>query len=362
MNFKKFTKQFQTLKWMEVKSRQIVKIFFRILEAKEAELAGHEERDQSQSESQVQNLQREKAEVDQKIREYQNKLKANDSSKYQLKVKLQDFEKQIYTLQQDVKDCKKGLEVCRDPETQKRIADAEQAHRLVLEELDLIESEKRKIEESVTDLKMAKDDSERKKDQLLADMNEAKKLTHQHNSEIQRLKGIQKNKQVRFGQHVPVVNDLISKQKWEKQPPIGPIGDYISINPGFEKYTGLVEWLCGTMLHKYLVFDSRDKAKLTKILDRNVRDPRLKSIVQCKYQHQPITQNARFASSSLNHPVLKTVFQAISSSEPMVMRQLVEWQKIHLILMSQTQQEALQYIQDKVHGRRRLIFCFTFYH
>lgn len=106
-----------------------------------------------------------------------------------------------------------------------------------------------------------------------------------------------------------------------------------------------------------MVFDNDDKIKLTRIFERVTDKRERPQIINCKYNSRPIEDNADFNSNCVKHPRYPTCYDAIVSSEAMVMRQLVEWQHIHVILMMPNMETALKEIQDLV-SACFLIFCF----
>ena len=105
------------------------------------------------------------------------------------------------------------------------------------------------------------------------------------------------------------------------------------------------------MLKAYIVFDNVDKAKLTKIFERTIQNvydrPR---IISCNYSGRAIETNENFKNRRVIHPRYPTCYDAIESSNMMVMRTLVEWQSIHIILMMPDMETALNEIQDVVSG------------
>ena len=52
--------------------------------------------------------------------------------------------------------------------------------------------------------------------------------------------------------------------------PIGPVGDFISVDEKYKDFIGTAEWLTGKYLKSYLCFNSNDENLLKQILKRHV--------------------------------------------------------------------------------------------
>lgn len=52
--------------------------------------------------------------------------------------------------------------------------------------------------------------------------------------------------------------------------PIGPVGDFISVDEKYKDFIGTAEWLTSKYLKSYLCFNSNDENLLKQILKRHV--------------------------------------------------------------------------------------------
>ncbi len=102
----------------------------------------------------------------------------------------------------------------------------------------------------------------------------------QINTEAHRVQGILtrlqqqirgKDASAKFGTNLRAVRDEIARARWFHSPPIGPLGQFVKLKPGNDRYRDVLDALLGNLLHAWAVRDPRDKATLLDIFRRCVK-------------------------------------------------------------------------------------------
>lgn len=76
------------------------------------------------------------------------------------------------------------------------------------------------------------------------------------------------NQLARYGQNLQAVYDQIARSGWNHSPPIGPIGQYLKLRSGEERYQSVMDGFMSQQMAAWAVRDPRDKAQLIQIFKR----------------------------------------------------------------------------------------------
>ena len=190
----------------------------------------------------------------------QKKQEAEQDKDLEEKARLED---DIDHAKRTITNCKRQLNSYRDNPAVEKQAKLEEARRINRE---VIEEKQRKMTEVDRKIQEAKEEVER----ILPNIEGAKAAFQQYENhiktlererdEIRRRSSAKENK---FGAYAREIAQKIAANRWNYEP-VGPIGNYIDIQGGYEKYAGVVERQIANALHGYIVFTHEDKIRLSK--------------------------------------------------------------------------------------------------
>eukprot|EP01122_Echinamoeba_exundans_P015022 TRINITY_DN6964_c0_g1_i1.p1 TRINITY_DN6964_c0_g1~~TRINITY_DN6964_c0_g1_i1.p1 ORF type:complete len:1161 (+),score=316.25 TRINITY_DN6964_c0_g1_i1:47-3529(+) len=285
----------------------------------------------------------------QKIRVDQEKLKAlrdqNAKDRARRAQRTEEAKRAVIVVEKRLAAAKRSLEEQRSKlqqDTQRELDDRDH-------EINTIKGEIAALKEEAANLRGARDnamrnsqDKENAMRQAQAVMDGARREYEKIVRDKQQLEQSKQNRDVLFGNKVPVIQKVIANLGNRlRQPPIGPLGKYLTLAD--DRYGVAVESAIGGALNLFAVSCKEDEVLLNQELRRaGLRPDEIPPIVVTGFlQHE-----LDYSSGSVPHPY-HTILSLLKSTNPTVTKVLVDQQRIESKIVAKDRDEAIRILRQE---------------
>ncbi|EDO15591.1 hypothetical protein Kpol_483p10 [Vanderwaltozyma polyspora DSM 70294] len=160
-----------------------------------------------------------------------------------------------------------------------------------------------------------------------------------------------------FNQPVNIAVDVIRKNsKRFKVEPIGPIGSYISVKHGYEKWARPIQKFLGQILNSFIVSDFEDLALLKRLIAEREKSKNalLKRLSFINYSYDSFNYDQSTAKTK--YP---TIVDALEFKSPVVENFIVDNHKIENILLIENTEEARNFLKSRPKNVIMALTCRT---